>query len=193
MVATSALLILFLATLLPSVLSEFGGFNHEDFGPPKPYTFGYKVHDKDGDQWRSDAMDSHGKVEGSYGYVDTHGMQREVHYVADDDGFRAQIKTNEPGMNVPNPADVYLQAEPPAEYDAAIYGVEDLGPVYRSNDVQPPVPRTAMKAVRGRTVPRTDPKTFYKYHRFAEASVPPIYVVDGHLQSPWFPMEVSTI
>ena len=34
---------------------------------------------------------------GSYGYVDSYGIYRQVDYVADKDGFRATIKTNEPG------------------------------------------------------------------------------------------------
>ncbi|KFM59599.1 hypothetical protein X975_02934, partial [Stegodyphus mimosarum] len=115
-------------------------------------------------------------------------MQREVHYVADDEGFRARIKTNEPGMDVPNPADVVLEANPPSDYDASvygqdatIYGVEDLGEAPKSNLVSQPLTKRPL------------PKGFYKYHRFAEPSVPPVYVVDGHLQSPWFPMDSITI
>lgn len=36
------------------------------------------MHDKEGDQWRSEKSDGMGKVEGSYGYVDSEGMRREV-------------------------------------------------------------------------------------------------------------------
>ena len=36
---------------------------------------------------------------GSYGYTDGHGIYRQVDYVADKNGFRASIKTNEPGTS----------------------------------------------------------------------------------------------
>ncbi|GIY67888.1 uncharacterized protein CEXT_6201 [Caerostris extrusa] len=67
-----------------------------------------EVHDNHGDQWRSEVSDGFGHVHGSYGFVDSDGMRREVKYVADDGGFRAHIKTNEPGMDMPNPADVVV-------------------------------------------------------------------------------------
>lgn len=34
---------------------------------------------------------------GSYGYTDSYGIYRQVDYIADKHGFRATIKTNEPG------------------------------------------------------------------------------------------------
>lgn len=37
------------------------------------------------------------KITGSYGYTDSYGIYRQVDYVADKNGFRATIKTNEPG------------------------------------------------------------------------------------------------
>ncbi len=39
------------------------------------------------------------KYLGSYGYTDGHGIYRQVDYVADKHGFRATIKTNEPGTS----------------------------------------------------------------------------------------------
>lgn len=36
-------------------------------------------------------------MEGTYGYTDSYGIYRQVDYVADKHGFRATIKTNEPG------------------------------------------------------------------------------------------------
>lgn len=39
-------------------------------------------------------------------------MYREVEYIADKNGFRAVIKTTEPGTNSNNPAYVKLQADP---------------------------------------------------------------------------------
>lgn len=37
-------------------------------------------------------------MRGSYGYTDANGIYRHVDYVADQNGFRANIKSNEPGL-----------------------------------------------------------------------------------------------
>lgn len=51
------------------------------------------------------------EVHGSYGYRDNKGIYREVYYVADKNGFRANIKTNEPGLaGTKDPASVRLDA-----------------------------------------------------------------------------------
>lgn len=47
-----------------------------------------------------------------YFYQDLHGIERVVEYVADEHGYRAEIKTNEPGTDNQNPADVLLHANP---------------------------------------------------------------------------------
>lgn len=70
-------------------------------------------------QYRREDSDDTGAVRGSYGYTDANGLYRIVDYVADDNGFRATIRTNEPGLvepspatgEVANPADVILNAE----------------------------------------------------------------------------------
>ncbi|GIX67275.1 hypothetical protein CEXT_791351 [Caerostris extrusa] len=41
--------------------------------------------------------------QGSYGYTNNKGIARQVNYVADHAGFRAQVKTNEPGTADQNP------------------------------------------------------------------------------------------
>lgn len=54
---------------------------------------------------------------GSYGFKDKNGIMREVEYVADKYGFRAIVKTNEPGMASNDPAYVKIQSNPaPLEY-----------------------------------------------------------------------------
>lgn len=141
--------------------------------------------------------------------------------MADEDGFRANIKTNEPGMDVPNPADVIMNANPPSDYensvysrkqssnyenvysrkpsddyDATVYGIEALTP----SELKPVIKQLSYHLdQKVKTSPKVtelpseqDSKGFFKYHRFAEQTAPPIYVVDGHLQSPWFPMESSS-
>lgn len=55
------------------------------------------------------------EVHGSYGYHDTNGIFREVVYVADKDGFRASVKSNEPGMSDnKDPASVKLDLYQPS-------------------------------------------------------------------------------
>ncbi|GFX46601.1 uncharacterized protein TNCV_4550401 [Trichonephila clavipes] len=156
-------------------MAELVRMRNDEIGPPQPYTFGYEVHDNHGDQWRSEVNDGFGHVHGSYGFVDNEGKRREVEYVADDGGFRAQIRTNEPGMDMPNPADVVILADPPSDYDANVYGLEHLHPAQqiRSNRV---------------ATPRRPPRP----QKYSAPTPPPIYVVDGHLQSPWFPMDTVT-
>ncbi|CAG2118808.1 unnamed protein product, partial [Medioppia subpectinata] len=61
---------------------------------------------------RKEEGDGHGSVRGSYGYRDDKGIERRVDYVADKGGFRAVVKTNEPGTAKSNPADVEMLADP---------------------------------------------------------------------------------
>ena len=119
-----------------------------------------------------------------------------VHYVADDDGFRASIKTNEPGMDVKGPADVLLDANPPSDYDATVYGIEAM-----TTEVKPRTQPQIKYHIKQETKPsikiaalpsEPEDKTFHRFPQFADQTVPPIYVVDGHLQSPWFPMESNS-
>ncbi|KAF8773279.1 Cuticle protein 16.8 like protein [Argiope bruennichi] len=56
--------------------------------------------------------DGHGNVQGSYGYVDAHGISRQVDYVADGHGFRAQNQNHTSRNESQNPADVELHANP---------------------------------------------------------------------------------
>ncbi|GFQ66790.1 uncharacterized protein TNCT_406991 [Trichonephila clavata] len=66
---------------------------------PQPYEFGYESLDKMGTkQHRHESSDVSGAVKGSYGFVDPIGMYRRVEYIADVDGYRATIQSNEPGL-----------------------------------------------------------------------------------------------
>ncbi|XP_035205971.1 cuticle protein 16.8-like [Stegodyphus dumicola] len=81
--------------------------------PPQPYQFGYDSNDEYGtSSFRKEAGDANGRVQGSYGYKDAQGIERVVEYVADENGYRAQVKTNEPGTESKNPADIELYANP---------------------------------------------------------------------------------
>ncbi|GFS83268.1 uncharacterized protein NPIL_63291 [Nephila pilipes] len=74
---------------------------------PQPFKFGYSVKDKHGEQHREEVGDGHA-VQGSYGFTDDRGVHRQVNYVADKAGFRAQVKTNEPGTANQDPAAVHI-------------------------------------------------------------------------------------
>ncbi|XP_074600975.1 uncharacterized protein LOC141855000 [Brevipalpus obovatus] len=88
------------------------------WGPPQPYSFGY---DSQGTS-RQESSDGR-KVTGSYTLVGADGINRVVHYVADGDGFRASIITNEPGTETQNPSGVIMHtSQPKAEDIARQYG-----------------------------------------------------------------------
>lgn len=86
---------------------------------PIPYSFGYEFKDEYGaSQSRKEDADGYGYKKGSYGYTDGYGIYRQVDYVADEKGFRASVKTNEPGTDNQNPADVQIQSSAaPSNYE----------------------------------------------------------------------------
>ncbi|XP_054717394.1 uncharacterized protein LOC129226789 [Uloborus diversus] len=94
-----------------------GGYGGGQGGnyPPQPYNFDYQARDEQGNvHYRNEQGDASGAVRGSYGYTDNQGLYRVVEYVADAGGFRANIRTNEPGTDgKESPADVQLTAEQP--------------------------------------------------------------------------------
>ena len=93
---------------------------------PQPYDFGYEVKDEHGSQYRKEKSDGQGRVEGSYGFVDENGIYREVYYVADkENGFRAEIKTNEPGTKNEDSADVKIYSEAKNEEEYQGQGYDD--------------------------------------------------------------------
>lgn len=78
------------------------------------YQFSYKIRDSKGNtQHHSELSDTRNNRKGSYGFRDAHGVFRHVTYVADKKGFRAWIRTNEPGTRNSRPADVQIHAENP--------------------------------------------------------------------------------
>jgi hypothetical protein len=88
---------------------------------PQPYNFGYNVDDGYGNSnYQNEEGDTYGNKKGSYGYTDAYGVYRQVDYVADENGFRATIRTNEPGVDNKDPASAQIQASaPPAQVAVA--------------------------------------------------------------------------
>lgn len=96
---------------------------------PKPYEFAYDIKDEQhNSQARQETGDAHGNMKGSYRIQLANGLNRWVQYVADEEGFRATIETNEPGTDSQNPADVVMNANPievkeePKKHPAHGYG-----------------------------------------------------------------------
>lgn len=66
---------------------------------------------------------ANGTREGSYGYTTRNGLIRIVTYVADENGYRAEVLTNEPGVDgSPNPADVNMTKETEPDREALAQG-----------------------------------------------------------------------
>lgn len=88
-------------------------YNYDE--SPKPYSFSYNapLDDGVGHSSRVESADGTGKVEGSYTVTNDEGHTRVVDYVADELGFRASIRTNEPGTDNKNPADVTIESTAP--------------------------------------------------------------------------------
>lgn len=90
-------------------------------GQAEPFAFDFNTQDNSGNgQYRKEESDSNGVVRGSYGYTDANGIYRHVEYVADQNGFRANIKSNEPGLHgETQPASISLTGgpsqQPPAQ------------------------------------------------------------------------------
>ncbi|KAH7983603.1 hypothetical protein HPB52_013109 [Rhipicephalus sanguineus] len=69
------------------------------------YSFGYDIVNGYGAvNGRHETGSAYGPVHGSYYLGDIDGRHRQVHYVADKLGFRAVVKTNEPGTKSSLPA-----------------------------------------------------------------------------------------
>ncbi|XP_022651747.1 uncharacterized protein LOC111273649 isoform X1 [Varroa jacobsoni] len=83
---------------------------------PQPYDFGYNIQDEYGNnQFRQESGDANGAVQGTYGYTDAFGIFRRVKYVADHDGYRLEMKSNEPGTKQESPASAVFQIEDPPQ------------------------------------------------------------------------------
>ncbi|XP_049518727.1 cuticle protein 10.9 [Dermacentor silvarum] len=83
--------------------------------PPQPYSFGYDSTDEFGTQlFHKEQGDASNAKTGSYGYRDANGLFRTVKYVADANGFRATVDTNEPGTAPGASADAVFNANPVA-------------------------------------------------------------------------------
>ncbi|CAL1290247.1 unnamed protein product [Larinioides sclopetarius] len=109
---------------------------------PKPYAFSYNapLDDGVGQSSRTESADGSGRVQGSYTLNNDEGHFRVVEYVADQDGFRAVVRTNEPGTDSKNPADVVIESSAaPVQY-APVFRQPVVAPVVEPAVAPVPVP-----------------------------------------------------
>ncbi|KAG9509986.1 hypothetical protein GZH46_01480, partial [Fragariocoptes setiger] len=107
---------------------------------PMPYRFVVNVRGRNGqtEQYRREIGDGR-FLSGSYGYVLPDGIYRHVDYVADARGFRAFIRTSEPGTDNQNPASVVIDSRAPQAGPQTVNGptVAQVLPVSRFSSWPP--------------------------------------------------------
>lgn len=119
------MLILFIGLfILPAILcapnphiTRYNSDAFKDSLSPKsalvPYNFMFNHDDGLGTmQHREENKNEDGVIRGSYGYRDPSGIYRHVSYIADARGFHAVLRTNEPGVENKNSADVAVVVQP---------------------------------------------------------------------------------
>lgn len=82
----------------------------------EPYAFDYSVEGSS----RRESGDTKGVVRGQYTLSSPDGSRRIVDYIADRDGFRASVNTNEFGTESRAPANVNLRSSQPAAEDISL-------------------------------------------------------------------------
>ncbi|GIY27508.1 cuticle protein 14 isoform b [Caerostris darwini] len=75
------------------------------------YDYGYNEGHNEGGSFRRERGDAYGRKIGTYGYTNNEGLIRIVNYVADENGFRAELKSTEPGVDEKEPASVIVFKE----------------------------------------------------------------------------------
>ncbi|GBN40907.1 hypothetical protein AVEN_66937-1 [Araneus ventricosus] len=106
-------MVIFFGTIVSAFYRSENAVEAHHHHHPQPYPFEYFVRDHHSEQHRHETGNGHRAVVGSYGFTDARGIARQVNYVADHAGFRAQVNTNEPGTANQNPAAVHVISHQP--------------------------------------------------------------------------------
>lgn len=88
---------------------------------PEPYAFSYTSESQGGFSSHNESRDDKGRVRGYYTILGEDGRERRVDYEADENGYRANVTTNEIGTRTGPTGDVSYLVSPPsqAQLDAA--------------------------------------------------------------------------
>jgi hypothetical protein len=82
---------------------------------PEPYSFAYTADNEDGTSTqREESQTAEGVVTGFYIIKGADGSERRVDYVADKNGYRATVTTNEAGTESGNPGDAQIISSAPS-------------------------------------------------------------------------------
>ncbi|GIY22372.1 hypothetical protein CEXT_556081 [Caerostris extrusa] len=149
-----SLLLSFLSALIVAISAQ--RLVQPEVYAPIPYSFSYNAPTEDGgNSAREETGDGNGRVQGSYTVQGEGGFGRVVNYVADENGFRASIQTNEPGTANQNPADVVIESTAETQPISPIRTapITPIAPITR-----PVVPANSRAGVRYVLVPITDPR-----------------------------------
>ncbi|GBM74287.1 hypothetical protein AVEN_20298-1 [Araneus ventricosus] len=130
----------------------------QQINAPIPYSFNYAAPTEDGgSSSHNENGDGAGRVTGSYSVSNLEGHSRTVDYVADEAGFRATVRSNEPGTANINPADVVMDsgaAAAPVTYSLGTAAA----PAARVISPAAPAAPAGRAGVRYVLVPSTDPR-----------------------------------
>lgn len=101
------------AIKVPQIASSSNEENQQH-PAPEPYSFGYTAESNGGLSRHQESGDGSGRVTGFYTIMGDDGRERRVDYIADADGYRAQISTNEVGTRAQSSADANYQVQLPS-------------------------------------------------------------------------------
>lgn len=102
-----------MALVCTFVICQAAPTPEDPLAKPNPYSFSYSADSLGGRSSHSEQGDGNGRVSGFYTILGADGRERRVEYVADQNGYRATIQTNEIGTKSDSAADTeYIVSEP---------------------------------------------------------------------------------
>lgn len=105
---------------------------------PEPYSFSYTADSIGGSATHQESGDGSGRVTGFYTIMGEDGRERRVDYVADENGYRASVKTNEVGTRSQSSADAQYQVQLPSakQLEAAKISLEEYQYLEQAHEIQ---------------------------------------------------------
>ncbi|XP_054723860.1 cuticle protein 10.9-like [Uloborus diversus] len=147
-------LVIFFAVL---AMAAAQSYKPEEY-PPQPYSFSYKAEGDEGSSSHEENSDGAGTVRGSYTVTDIDGRNRVVEYIADAAGFRATVRTNEPGTDNGAPANVIFESTAPDAKGPIIRYSGETNAISRAPEATVVNTGRQGQNVRYVLVPSTDPR-----------------------------------